>query len=305
MELFYLVPVAGLCLLGGYLFLPRFRNRRDLHPVVQSLLDQAVEQRSVMFVEFLDPELAGGRFSGACVEFDEQTMLVDVSLHKEIDEWIGETVLVGFRLDNKGTSSYYQFASQLRGLPGSLGGFSMLLDTPAEIIPSQKRRFIRLTPFKEAIFGVGIWPLKTMRPRPDDPASLGVARISYRQDRVDQLSLLNVSAAGLCLELKRSQKNQLSLAPQPDDRLLCLLILRPLEGKQTLPLWLDCTVVSCDAKEDEPHSIVRLRFTAWAAPRRGKGAVEWFAVGEEGAVGPLGAWVLRQQLAQLASKQVH
>ncbi|MDR0239762.1 MAG: hypothetical protein LBI88_05980 [Deltaproteobacteria bacterium] len=303
MELFYLVPVAGLCLLGGYLFLLRSRNRGDLHPVMQNLLDQAVDQRSVMSVEFLDQELAGGRFSGPCVKFDAQTVLVDVSLNKEVDEWIGETVLVGFRLDNKGTSSYYQFVSQLRELPRCTGGFGMLLDTPAEIVPSQKRSFIRLTPSREAIFGIGIWPLKVTQLRPDDPASLGVARICYRQDREDQLSLLNVSAAGLCLELKCSQEN--ALVQQPGDRLLCLLILRPQEGKHTLPLWLDCTVVRCDAKEDEPHSIVRLRFTAWAAPRRGKGEVEWFTVGQEGSVGPLGAWVLRQQLSQLARKKDH
>ena len=269
-----------------------------MHPVVRALLEQAVDQRSEMLVEFTHHDLAGGHFSGPCADFDEETVLVDAALHADLSGWIGETVLVSFRLANKGVSSYYQFASHLHGLPRRSGGFGLLLETPTEIVPNQKRSFVRISPRKEVVFGVGIWALPTTLPSPDMPGSLGVAQASYRQDHQAQLALLNLSAAGLCLKLLRPPENPPALDPQPGDRLLCLLILGSQAGEQTLSFWLDCNVANCGGKEDEPYSIVGLHFNAWAVPSRDRGAVTWFPVHEGGAVGTLAAWVLRQQFAQ-------
>jgi len=304
MEYLHLALLAGLCLLGGCFFLLRFRRRGGLHPAVRDLLGQAVLQRSVMLVELADHGAANGRFFGPCAEFDEKTMLIDLSLRKEISEGMHEAVLVSFKIDNKGASSYYQFTSHLRGLLRRVGGFGILLDTPAAIIPNQKRSFVRLSSLKEATFGVGIWQLDPDRGHPDDPASMGAAQLVYRHDHLEHMSLLNVSAGGLCLELKRPQENRPSIDPQPGDRLLCLLVLRAQEKEQLLSFWLDCTVMNRGTEEDGSLA-VGLHFNAWAIPQRSKGAVDWFAVGEGGAVGPLAAWVLRQQLAQLGRKKAH
>ncbi|MCL1985291.1 MAG: hypothetical protein FWG59_02445 [Betaproteobacteria bacterium] len=300
MELLYLVPVAGLCLLGGgFIYLLRSRKRIGLHPVVRELLNQAIDQRSIMLVEFTGLDTAGGRFFGPCVKFDEHTLLIDVSLPKALPAWTNRTVSVNFDINYKGISSYYQYMSQLRELPRLAGGYGMLLDTPAEILSNQKRSFVRVAPLKEVTFGIGIWPLDPAQERPSDPAALGVAQLSYRLDHPEQMSLLNVSAAGLCLELRHPQGEQPPIDLQPGDRLLCLLMLRSQEGERTLPFWLDCTVVNRAEKGTRPDIVVGLNFNAWAAPRQGK-AVDWFTVGEDGAVGPLAAWVLQQQLAQLA-----
>ena len=304
MEFLYFAPVAVLCLLGGAIYLLRSRKRSGLHPVVRDLLEQAMDQRSAILVEFTDHDLAGGRFCGPCVNFDENTVLIDVSLHKELAEWIGETVLASFKIDNKGASSYYQFASHLRALPRSGGSFGMLLDIPAEIIPNQKRSFVRVAPVKDDTFGVGVWLLNAaMKGRPDDPASLGAAQVSYRHDRPEHLALLNVSAAGLCLKIRRPQDDLPLIDPQIGARLLCLLMLRSQDGEQTLPFWLDCIVMNRRELEDAPYNILGLRFNAWAVPHQSNNTVNWFAVGEEGAVGPLATWVLRQQLAQLGQKK--
>ena len=303
MELAYLVPVAGLCLLGGSLFLLRSRTDGGPHPVVRGLLEQAMAQRSVMLVEFIDQELASGRFFGSCGEFDEDTVLIDVALRTERSEWIGEAVLVSFRIDHKGASSHYQFTSRLCGLPRGVGGFSMLLEAPAEIMPNQRRSFIRLIPSTGVVFGVAIWSLKDAQPRPDDPASLGAAQCIYRQDHSAQLALLNVSATGMRLEFKRPRDDQASIEPQPGARLICLLMLRSQGGGQPLPLWLECTVKNRAEKENGAHSIVGLNFNAWAVTHGGKDAITWFTVGEGGAVGPLGTWILRQQLVQLTQRK--
>jgi hypothetical protein len=280
-----------------------FRKRVDLHPVVRRLLELAVDQRSIMLVEFTDHDLTSGRFFGPCAAFDEHTVLVDVSLHKNFPEWAGTGALVSFKIDSKGTSSYYQFTATLQATPRRTGGFGMLLNAPAEIVPNQKRSFVRVSPRREMTFGVGIWSLKDTQARPSEPASLGAAHASYRQDHPEHLALLNVSAGGLCLKLRRLENNQTPLDPQPGDRLLCLLMLRSQEGARLLPFWLDCAVMNRTEMQSEPYSILGLRFRSWAMPIPGKEKIDWFTVGDEGAVGPLGAWVLHQQLVQLRQKR--
>ena len=271
-----------------------------LHPVVRELLEQAIDQRSVMVVTFTHHEMAGGRFSGSCAVFDEHTMLIDASLRHDVSAWTGEAVQVNFKLDNKGASSYYQFVSRLRGLPRHSGGFGMLLDVPAEIVSNQKRSFVRIVPRKEVVFGVGVWQLKPEQPCPD-PGSLGAAQASYRQDHQEQLALLNLSAAGLCLKLWHPQEDLPSINPKLGDRLMCLLMLGAREAAQTLSFWLDCTVVNRGDRKNEPCSILGLHFNAWALPNKSKGAVSWFPVYEGGAIGSLASWVLRQQFAQASS----
>ena len=283
------------------LSLLRSSRSGGLHPVVRELLEQAMDQRSVMTVAFTHPEMAVGSFAGACAEFDEHTMLVDVALRHDYSAWTGEAVQVQFKLDNKGSSSYYQFASRLRGLHRGSGGFGILLDVPVEIVSSQKRSFVRIAPRQEAVFGVGVWQLQPGQACPDIPTSLGVAQASYRQDRQAQLALLNLSAAGLCLKLRHPQEGQPSLDPRIGDRLLCLLMLGSWEAEQTLSFWLDCTVVNRGDRESEPYSVVGLHFEAWAVPSKDRGAVSWFPVHQGGAIGTLASWVLRQQFMQAPS----
>ncbi len=303
-----LITAPALCLAAVifYFFLRRPVKNDDLHPVIRDLLERAMDQRCIMLVEFNAPELSAGRFFGPCAEFNRQRVLIDASLNNEMPEWIGELVLISFKLETKGASSYYQFPSRLRAMPRRPGGFGLLVDTPEEILPNQKRNFVRLSPPKEATFGLGVWLLKPDMVRPNDPSVLGKALLSYRQGKSEQLSLLNISAGGLRLKIPSAACGEITDA-LPGERLLCLLMLRSAEGEQTLPFWLDCTIMNrmepTPLPEEEATVILGLRFDAWAVPVQGKGVVNWFAVGEGGAVGPLASWVLRQQMAQFAQKR--
>ena len=319
--LVYIIPLAGLCLAG--IILLRFRRRGSVNSVARELLERAIDQRSVMVVEFADPALSHGRSFGPCAEVGRRGVLIDVSLSKERTGWIGETVLVSFKIDSKNSSSYYQFTSRLRSLPRSIGGFGMLLEVPTEIVSGQHRHFVRISPRLDAVYGIGLWPLPHTQPRPDNPAVLGVAPLSYRKDHPESLSLDNLSAGGMGLRLQLPPKDppqegepqegepqedppqakQPSLDPQPGDRLLCLLILRSQTEGRPLPFWLDCSVVNRREEQDEQYCMVGLHFDAWAVPHRGKKTVDWFTVGGGGAAGPLVSWVLQQQLAQFGGNQ--
>ncbi|MDR0466723.1 MAG: PilZ domain-containing protein [Deltaproteobacteria bacterium] len=166
----------------------------------------------------------------------------------------------------------------------------------------QKRNFVRVSSDQEQTIGVGVWRLQPNQERPDDVAALGVAHLSHHPDQQDQLSLLNVSAGGLCLRLKLSQEGKPPLEANPGDRLICLVMLRRQTKDRSLPFWLDCTVMNRREEEDGLHCAVGLHFHAWAAPQPGKTKIEWFSVGDEEAVGPLGSWVMREQLAHPGRK---
>jgi len=284
----------------GLLALLSSRKRADLSPVVRDLLEQAILQRSTMQVEFTDAELTSGRFAGPCVKFDEKTVFVDVALHKHLSELIGEEVRVSFKTHTKRTSSYYQFTSQVHSLPRCGAAYGITLAIPEEIRSNQKRSFVRITPRKEAVYGIGVWEMQPARTHRNDPDALGAAQVSFRQDHQKELALLNVSAGGLSLKVQRPPEDQPAMDPQPGDRLLCLLMLAAPEGEPALSLWLESTVVNRRELENDPCAVVGLRFDAWAAPAQDKGGVAaWFGLGEDGAISALATWIVRHQLQQL------
>ena len=282
------------------LSLLRFKKPAGMHSVVRSLLEHAMEQRSLMKVEFTDRELTDRSYSGPCMEFTEDTMLVGIGLCDAIHSWTGDPVLVSFKIDSRGASSYYQFASHLRGMVPSIGGFGLLLDAPTEIVSNQKRGCVRITPRPEVVLGVGLWRLNPKKARPADPTRFGDAELSYRQDHPNQLTLTNISAGGLGLKLRHTVEDQSALDPQLGDRLLCLLMLGSQDGEQTLSLWLDCSVVSCGEKENRTSYNMGLQFDAWAMPAPdGEKNVNWFPVSETWPIASLTTWIMHQQLMQM------
>jgi hypothetical protein len=286
---------AAVSLAALYVVARRFFRRKSAlkrNPVVRELLDHAVAQRSVMRVEFVLSDGGGMFFSGPCGSVGSRLLRVDACLKSPLPERLGAVVEVTFALTNRGARSHYRFMSRVRGMPRRRGGVALLLECPEEITHNQKRGFVRLAPPKETIFGVGIWPLAAGAPRPPEPAALGNAAFSYRQDKEGRLSLANISAGGLNVKVSEAGEDASDIRPCP--RLLCLLLLRALEKGQLLPIWLDCSVVRSESGESAVS--LGLRFDAWAVPNRGRDGVEWFPVGGDGAVGPLASWVLRRQM---------
>jgi hypothetical protein len=290
-----LIAASLAALYVGVLLFSRRRRKGVLrpNPVVRGLLESAVARRSIVRVELASSDGDGALFSGPCGSVGSRLLRVDVSLRRPLPDCLGMAVEATFALTSKGTRSYYRFTSRVRGMPRRRGGTALLLDCPEEIIPNQKRSFVRLAPPRETVFGMGIWPLAAGSPRPPDPSAFGAAVFSYRQDKEGRLSLVNISAGGLSARIPETGDGAPDI--RPHNRLLCLLLLRALEKGQLLPIWLDCSVVRSESEQSVVN--LGLRFDAWAMPNRGRDGVDWFPVGVDGAVGPLASWVLRRQMA--------
>jgi c-di-GMP-binding flagellar brake protein YcgR len=275
------------------------RHARQRARVVRELLHNAIVQRSTLEIEFTSEEIQGRVVSGPCSLIEDDMVIVDVGLEHTLQTWIGGLVEVSFKLDYKDTSAYYHFASQVIGMRHGPQAIAVELALPPHILPTQKRSYMRITPLPSHMLGIGLWPLDPAQPLPQDSTGLGTAALSYRPGRVDQCSLVNLSAGGMRMEVPLALLHQLPANLTLESQLLCLLLLRAPDDDLPMPFWFACTVVSLlKNQEDASNVTIGLKFRAWALSETGSHEIDWFPAGKTGEVAPLATWVLRHQLAQ-------
>lgn len=272
---------------------------RQQQRIVFELLDSAVEQRSVLELEFNSAEMHGRKLTGPCSQVTSDALTVDVGLEYSLQSWTGEPVEVSFKLDYKGAATYYRFLSTVLAMHSGPRAVAIVLAPPAYIYPTQKRHYVRITPLPGHILGMGLWTLEPAGPLPLDSTGLGRAALSYRPGKTTQCSLLNLSAGGMRASIPQALLQQFPHGLQLQSKLLCLLLLRAPTGEQPMPFWLACTVVSLlEDYDDNSQIIVGLKFKAWALSETGSSSIFWFPSGQTGEVAPLAAWILRHQLEQ-------
>ena len=275
------------------------RYARQRKRIVRELLLNAIDQRSTLELEFASEEMQGRTLTGPCSAIENGIATVDVGLEYSLQTWGGEPVQVSFKLDYKGTSTYYRFTSHVIGMRAGPRAVSIELELPPHIFPMQKRHYMRINPLPSHILGMGLWSLDPALPLPLDSTDLGCAALSYRPGKLTQCSLLNLSAGGMRVEVPPVLLHQLPTNLTLRSQLLCLLLLRSHDSEQPMPFWLACTLVSLEGdQEDATNVILGLKFKAWALSETGTSDMFWFPAGKSGEVAPLASWVLRHQLEQ-------
>lgn len=298
----YILPLVALSAVAGFFAWRRGKARQSSVPsLVCNLLKQAVEQGNYMSVEFAADHVNGERLLGSCLDFDEQTLCIDIGHGTGNPEWADVVITINFRINSKKSTSYYQFDTRLQGITRREGKLCLLLDTPKEILSGQRRQFVRILPLQESIADLRVWIFENDAPRPYHPATLGEPLWRSYSVQKSPLALADISAAGMRLALQHKAKS-----PHPDiqigTRLLCLLTLNPPKAGQALPLWLDST--AANILEQIDRIFFGLNFNAWAVSPLDKNFVNWSPTDENGAITPLVTWVREQQLAQMAQRNI-
>jgi len=293
--------VVGVAWLVSFLRKRRLRWQRTQQSkrIAQSLLLNAIDQRSTLALEFNSPEMQGRVLSGTCSSVDDDILTVDVGLEHSLTTWNGEPVEVSFKLDYKNVSTYYRFVSQVAGMSATPRTVMLEIPLPLLIHPMQKRHYVRITPLSSHILGMGLWSIDPAQPLPLDSTGLGCAPLSYRPGKLTQCSLINLSAGGMRIAVPQVLLHQLPIGLTLQSHLLCLLLLRSPDSEHPMPFWLASTVVSLvENKEDTTSIIIGIKFRAWALSETGNSNIFWFPAGKTGEVAPLASWVLRHQLEQ-------
>jgi len=295
-----LASVLGASFLAAFL---QKRNTSRSHArqrkrIIRELLNNAIDQRSTLELEFTSEDMHGRMLSGPCSSISDDKVTVDIGVEHRLQTWIGEPVNVSFKLAYKNTSAYYYFPSQVIGWRDRPLTVSVELAMPEQILPAQKRTYMRINPLPGDILGMGLWSLDPAQPLPPHSTNLGCASLSYRPGKLTQCSLLNLSAGGMRIEVPNALLQQFPLSLTLQTQLLCLLLLRSSDSDHPMPFWLACTVVSLVENLEDSNVIIGLKFRAWSLSETGNSNIVWFPAGKAGEVSPLASWVLRQQLEQ-------
>jgi len=295
-----LATVLGAGFLFAYLRKRSISRRyaRQKKRIVRELLLSAIDQRSTLELEFISEDMHGRLLSGPCASLSDDSVTVDIGVEHKLQTWIGEPVDVAFKLAYKGTSTYYHFPSQVIGWRDRPSAISVELALPPQILPMQKRTYMRINPTPGHILGMGLWSLDPTQPLPPHSTNLGCASLSYRPGKLTQCSLLNLSAGGMRIEVPQALLQQFPLSLTLQSQLLCLLLLRSPDSDLPMPFWLASTVVSLVEDPEDLNVIIGLKFRAWSLSETGSSNILWFPAGKSGEVAPLASWVLRQQLEQ-------
>ena len=270
----------------------------EMPPPVREKLDLAMARRSLMKVRFVDTALSEHEFSGPCMRFNSQTVLLDVSPHPARQEWLDAPVYVNFKESDGDKVSYCQFASRIREMPCRDDNFALILDAPAEIGSGERRSFFRITPPPDTVCALSAWQTEPGAPAPTDPFTLGKTPLRHGKG---PLSLANISASGLRLNVTGPEALPM-LDDDAESRLICFLLLAQADNGGSLPLWLDCAVVNRSGEEDAAVLHIGVNFRAWAVPDLEKNVINWMPADEGGVVNPLCGWVWRQQITQAAQR---
>lgn len=138
----------------------------EMPPPVREKLDLAMARRSLMKVRFVDPDLEKHEFSGPCMRFNSQTMLLDVTPHPARREWLDAPVYVNFKESDGHKVSYCQFASRIREMSRHGDSFGLILDSPMEIGSGERRSFFRITPPPDTVCALSAWQMEPGLPAP-------------------------------------------------------------------------------------------------------------------------------------------
>lgn len=280
----------------------RITGRRDADKqrcLTREILETAMNQRSTLNLEFTGAELQGRKLGGPCVKLGEHSLLVDVGGAYASPVWAREPVQVFFKTTAKRKASFYQFNSYIMDAQICGNTFVLQLPVPAALEPGQKRSFVRVEPQKEAVLGMGLWPMSDSLPLPTSINAMERATFNFRPGKSEDVHIVNLSAGGMRLSMDKALKPFDTLDLSNGSQVLCLLILRSNEGEISLPFWLACTIVSF-GEDPEKHSslFLGLRFTNWALMENGRTDIVWFPIHKDRGVAPLASWVMRHHLEQ-------
>ncbi len=299
------IALAAAFVALAFFFAKKFFVGRDLEKRlaagmaehVEELLNKAIDQRGSFMIEFAKGEFNGRKINGICVRMDGDGVYIDIGREFATQQWLGEPVFTYFQFRSNNRFTYYQFSAKILKIAQVRGVNIIQLTRPSKLENSERRFFLRVTPQKDVMLGLGVWNMPFGSPLVKTPSKMPKARFTYRPGRVEDVKLLDISAAGLRLDITPEALQRAPMELSRGSQLLFLLMLKDLDGERGVAFWLAGRCIACDEVEDTPGMLqVRLKFFNWAINGASNEDINWFPVGKMGEVTPLANWIIRYDL---------
>lgn len=268
--------------------------------IAYALLERAVDQRSTLRIENALSDIAPETVQGFCVKVTPTEMLVSVNNSVSGFDLIEKFVKIYFTVKLKRKVNYFHCTTQVLEGKASAGSLLLRMSLPKAIDTGQKRNFVRVSPHKDAVLALAVWPLDKKDPLPLQYADLGPATFQFRPKRVHEIALENISGGGMRLIITVEESRHADIDLTLGSRLLVLVVLRSDDSHKPLPYWVVGQVrMATELKSPQNGLAVGLSYLQWAAMEGGKTTpISWFPADTSGGISPLAAWTMRHHLEQ-------
>lgn len=276
----------------------RKRSHDTRFRIACDILNAAVQQRSTFRLEVEAGEMKGYKAEGLCVQITDMWLVLDMGGAFASNDWDGEQVLVFFQASEHNKPSHYQFRALIAGVHRKMGSAMLRLPIPKHLEPGQKRSFLRVTPQRGSVLGMGFWPISDTAPLPISADKLPPPLISFRPGKSELIRMDNLSAGGMRLIVDSSIDLLSMVDLDKGSQILCLLVLKGTgNDKGPLALWVASTITAFGHAEGKVNHL-SLKFTNWATRDAGQDDIRWFPLSKDKSVALLATWVMRHHLEQ-------
>lgn len=268
--------------------------------VANALLEKALDQRSSLRIEHVLGDKGTETILGVCRNITSTALFVAVDNTVNSVDLVDKTVKIYFTVNLKRKINYFQFITKVLDCKPASGALLLRLSLPRSIDTGQKRNFVRVSPHKEAVLTLALWPMNETDPLPPQSEGLPLPLLQYRPKAIQELTLDNISGGGMriIITVKESRQHEIDLAL--GGRLLVLVVLRSDDTHKPLPYWLVGKIrMISELKSPQNGIAVGFSFMQWAAMERGKDSpISWFPADARGGIAPLASWTMRHHLEQ-------
>jgi hypothetical protein len=233
--------------------------------------------------------------AGRCVACSREGLKLDCELTADQPDWPHAMVDIYFHENRDTEQIFYAFTTSIRQM--ITHGNRLIADVPLpmQLRRAQKRAQFRVIPPPVMLFTIVLWTMDEETERPDqtDAKALGRPLCAYQPQRLNQITMLDISAGGALLQLDAACCKQLKGgAPLPGDCFHLLVVLADRHGApEPRRFWFTCQCCHAEARSGA-NPRVGLQFQAWSLTEKTTDPIIWHDVDENGEVPPLSEWLL-------------
>ena len=289
---------------NGYIPTGTLKNRDKIFTVLNHCIDKRVRMDFQLDLNRSKPLFA----SCMPVDITDQAFVLECSATSvplaplEPDREIA----FFFTVRMKPNLRHYRFASKITKTTTPKNDFFDLhIELPDQILPGQKRNFLRITPPDKLIMGLSIWPVQNSDALSfESSADLwGKPSLSYMSEDATQFDLDDISANGISLSIPREYAHLQSLPFGKARSFAMLLDFWDPTHQTPLKIWVICRVQKSIPDLETSVLMVGAQFVAWgqAAPDN-PDLIKWKRLYQNEEITLLGDWIIKRHLEEFRGR---
>ncbi|MDR1856418.1 MAG: hypothetical protein LBR22_04580 [Desulfovibrio sp.] len=223
---------------------------------------------------------------------------IEIDVLSRIDaQMTGTGIDVHFSLKGPHGPLFYKFDSRILSvcpLPSS-NRFRIAIVPPHDLKVAQRRGFTRVSPPKEMVRAIALWPMDDATPTPKTMADLGRPALHYWRGMNEMpVKVENISASGIAVRIA-TQGDPPPLDPVEGSEMLALIVYGlGRKCEQVVRFWCTCLVTNVRPVPSLNQCIVLgMQFRKWAVTEPDSRRLNWIRTSPMIGVGPITQWVKR------------